>query len=445
MSVVEREQRAVVCDVPQVEERRAGDSQTIAKLYRTVWRWHFYAGLIVAPVLIVAAATGGIYIFKAELERLLYAELMFVAPSAERATYADQVAAIGAAMPEGFKIGSLIVPDDPTHAVSAYGQIEGEYHSVYVDPYRGTFLGTLGSMNFFRVVLDIHRRLFIGTTGRIIVELMTCWTIVLVATGLYLWWPRNGNKVWGALLPRFSRSAYRTLRDLHAVSGAYVAVIALLIASTGLLYTYVWGQGYRYVATKSGAYDIYLNPPKATTPPGKTPLDVDQIVAIAGDAMPGTTLTVRMPADPSLAYVVFGSTPYGPSTDSVVVIDQGAGEIIQQRTNSEFPALAWWSTWNYPLHVGSILGMWTKVPWLIACVGLMLLPITGVWMWWKRRPTGTAGLPRRYFDAKIPRWMGLLILALCVVLPVVGISRAIVGAGGWGRGRVTGGREVALA
>ena len=48
-------------------------------LYRTIWRWHFYAGLIVAPFLLILAVTGAIYLFNDELNDALMPELHFVA------------------------------------------------------------------------------------------------------------------------------------------------------------------------------------------------------------------------------------------------------------------------------------------------------------------------------------------------------------------------------
>jgi uncharacterized iron-regulated membrane protein len=82
----------------------------------------------------------------------------------------------------------------------------------------------------------------LGTTGRIILELTTCWSIVLAATGIYLWWPPKANQLWGVWLPRLRQKPYLVLRDLHAVSGIYVAIVAILIALTGLIYTSIWGS-----------------------------------------------------------------------------------------------------------------------------------------------------------------------------------------------------------
>ena len=126
----------------------------------------------------------------------------------------------------------------------------------YVDP-RGRYLGSIEKGGFFDIVLKLHRSLFLGTTGRIVVELTTCWTIVLAATGIYLWWPQKANQAWGVWLPRLRAKPYVVLRDLHTVTGIYVAIVAIVIALTGLIYTYVWGRGFQYAAQKTEAYDIF--------------------------------------------------------------------------------------------------------------------------------------------------------------------------------------------
>lgn len=397
-------------------------------LHRVIWRWHFYAGLIIAPVLLVIAATGATYIFKDELEPLIYPQLMTVIPLDRRIPYDDQLASVRASFGDEFRVMQVEVPANPKCSVAILGVAGKEFRRLHFNPYSGELLGELGKNNLFSVVLRLHRSLFAGTTGRIITELTTCWTIILLVSGLYLWWPRKRWRLWGVFLPRLWRHPYVILRDLHAVCGFFVLAVAPLIAGTGLLYTYIWGSGYGYAAVKSGAYDIFLHPPQSRSAAEAPRLSVDAVVTIAAGVMPGRTLTVRMPSTPEGAYVVFGNSPRGPSSDGVVVIDHATGEVLMHRANRDYPTLSWWATWNYPLHVGSILGLPTKILWLVACLILMLLPITGVWMWWKRRPSGRTGFPRRP-EIPVPRFLVFGIIALGVVLPALGLSIVAILAG----------------
>ena len=389
--------------------------------YRVVWRWHFYAGMLIAPVLLVVATTGALYIFREEIESLVYADSMYTAPADSRVSVDQQLEIARAAAGDGFKATNLYVPHEADRTPSVFVTNGEQYNLMHVDPYRGTALGSISSSGFFPIVLKIHRQLFVGTTGRIVVELTTCWTIVLVITGAYLWWPRKRGQVWGVWLPRIRGGWYRALRDVHAVSGIYVAAIALTIACTGLIYTYFWGKGYAYAAKETGAYSIYTDPPKSKSPADARPLPLDDVVRIAQQRMPEAELTLLLPKFEGAAHVIFASRPIGPSSDEVLVLDHASGEELMHRHNAEYPALGWWATWNYPLHVGSVLGLPTKILWLVACLALMAMPITGVWMWWQRRPKGSAGLPRKS-EARVPRWLVMVICGLGLVLPALGMS-----------------------
>ena len=94
-------------DPPPTDTEQSGVGD---RLYRVVWRWHFYAGMIIAPALIVVAATGALYIFKDELEAVIYPGVTYVEPTFERTSYEQQMAAVRASKlprPPGRRTWSL--------------------------------------------------------------------------------------------------------------------------------------------------------------------------------------------------------------------------------------------------------------------------------------------------------------------------------------------------
>jgi uncharacterized iron-regulated membrane protein len=406
---------------PPTDTRQASTGD---RLYRIVWRWHFYAGMIISLPLIVVAATGALWIFKDELEGVLHPGVMYVEPAVERATYEQQLAAARAAVPPSYQIGLIQVFTNPKRATGL--AMSGEtFQRGYVDPYRGRYLGSIEKGGFFDIVLQLHRQLFLGTTGRIVVELTTCWTIVLAATGIYLWWPQRANQVWGVWLPRFRAKPYVVLRDLHSVVGFYVAVIAIAISLTGLIYTYVWGAGFQYAARKTEAYELFSKPMLSKSAPEVKDLPIDRIVEIAQQKVPGNNFSISFPRVPNGAYMVFAGNERGPSVKEILFIDRASGEILEDVYNSQTKTMYWLGTWNWPLHVGTIWGMPSKILWLVTCIVLMTLPVTGVWMWWQRRPTGRLGLPRRV-DARRPRWLVATVTATSIFLPALGLSVVVV-------------------
>lgn len=406
-----------------------------ASLYRVVWRWHFYAGVLVAPVLFVVAVTGAMYVFKDELERVIYPDTMFVTPQAETVPLDRQVAAAEAAYP-GWKADTVEVEADPTRATSI--RIRGPAYSqrVYVNQHTGTVQGAIGEDSVFRVVLDVHRRLFIGTTGRVVVEVVTCWTVILLVTGLFLWFPRR-PPLRGVLVPRLRAHPYTALRDCHAIAGACLMPVAVTIALTGLVYSLVWGSGYSYASAPGGPSTAAAL--KSVSPPDAPPLALDRAVAITRAHYPEAAfIDVRLPDSPGRAIVARAklSEAAGPRRQVVLALDHSTGEVLDAQFSGQYPALRWWrTTWNYSLHVGDVLGTPTKVIWLVACLVLAALPATGVWMWWKRRPDGRTGFPRRP-ERRVPWWLLGVIGLLGAFLPTVGASVVLILAGEWVADRV---------
>ena len=403
--------------------------KTQASLYRVFWRWHFYAGILVGPVLLVVAVTGALYIFKDELERVIYPDLMFVTPQTVTVPLDRQAAVVAEAYP-GWRVDTVEVEADPTRAISIRIRDDSSHSQrVYVNQHTGMIQGALGDTSFFRVVLAIHRQLFIGTTGRVVVEVVTCWTIILLVTGLYLWFPRRRKKVKGVLLPRLSAKPYTVLRDLHSISGALLMPVALTMAGTGLLYTWGWGTLYQ---AASAASERRTEKPRSTSAPNASLLPLDQAVAIVRERAPGASfIDVQIPAAshaPLVARARIGERN-GPRNRVVLSLDRSTGDVLAVKTSDQFPLLGWWRTkWNYPLHVGSVLGTTTKVIWLMACFVLAMLPVMGFWMWWQRRPAGHTGFPRR-LERRVPWWLAGVIALFGFLLPAAGATILLIGGG----------------
>ena len=182
------------------------------RLYSMVWRWHFYAGLLVSPVILLMAGTGALLIFQDRLERVLYPGTMSVTPARQQASYEQQVAAAQAVSPPGSTVAGLGRDADPSRPTAVFVRMPSRRGFIaYVDPADGHVLGDNTQHQFFEAVETLHRRLFLGPLGALVVELTTCWTIVLLLTGAYLWWPRKDRRFWGVLLPRLRGHPYVVL------------------------------------------------------------------------------------------------------------------------------------------------------------------------------------------------------------------------------------------
>jgi len=405
------------------EERREASHPSF---YRTVWRWHFYAGLLVTPVLMVMATTGALYIFKSEREVLIHPYMGVSKVGNSIVSYQRQWDTAKAALPKDYQLLRLTVPYDSYHTtrftfLATSPTATRNVREVFIDPYTGQVTGEMGTLDFFNIILVIHRQLFIGTTGRILTELSMCWSIILLITGTYLWWPKKRNQVWGTWLPRWWGKQYVVLRDLHSIFGLIFMPIALTIALTGLMYTFVWGSGYNWVANSTKTYDVFRTQTPSKSPAELPTISIDSIIRSARERCAEGNIYITVPRSPGESFMCFFGGTDRPTSLTRIAFDRATGEELISWPGHQMPILYRIGQWNFTLHVGSILSMPSKIVWFLACMMLNLLPITGIWMWWIRRPRGKTGFPRRS-NAPISRGVVLIIVVLSIFLPVVGIS-----------------------
>ena len=186
--------------------------------YNAVWRWHFYAGLFCMPFVLWLATTGTIYLWKPQIEAWLERPYDTLTPSGPRASAEAQVKAALAAVP-GATLHKYQLPQAPGEATRVIVGKSGSEMRVYVDPYRLRILRTeTESERPMQVISDLHGKFRAGNPGSYLVEIAACWTVTMLLTGLYLWWPRRA---------RAGRCA------LSAVARRQAAVLARLACGGG--------------------------------------------------------------------------------------------------------------------------------------------------------------------------------------------------------------------
>ncbi|MEM1226487.1 MAG: PepSY-associated TM helix domain-containing protein [Planctomycetota bacterium] len=405
-----------------------------AKLTRVFWAWHFWAGLIATPVLIVISITGGLYIFKSELELWWYHDIAAAPFELESLRLNDAAEKVRRTLRDGDRITSIELHPHGTRAPALVAVEDGAEHGIrrfFINPQDQTILGEIPKPNFFTFVLDLHRTLTVGIPGRILVELTTGWVMAVMLLGLAIWWPRNWRKLHGVLIPRLRRSQYVSLRDLHAIVGAAFTPLLMSIAATGLLYTLVWGGIVRTTGFYTGQFDILVAPPQSQSDPSAPGLSIDEILGLVCDMnLAADRISINLPQTESDAIAVTMGGSWGPSVFRAVHFDRATGKVVSDLSLGQLPPMAIYTQWNYPLHVGSVMGLTTKWIWLLASLVMALLPILGVAMWLTRRRPGRSGFPKRG-DAIRPRWLALILIVVGLTLPTVGLSMLMVGALGW--------------
>jgi uncharacterized iron-regulated membrane protein len=395
-------------------------------LYNTVWRWHFYAGLIITPILLVMAVTGGIYLFEPELEDALYGDVFYNKDT--QATVVDHaaiVAAVQQSHPQAH-ITSYRPPQQAGHnARLVIDAADGRELLVLVDPANLSIAGEIDSKaRLTQISKRIHGGLMAGTTGEVIVELVACWTIIMVITGIYLWWPRVSG-VWGTLLPRLRAHRRIFWRDLHAVPGFFLSLWILVIIGTGLPWSAVWGNLLDKFAIGIGEefpQEVFGNRPQSIATAGAASLDVNAVISIAQQQGLSNGFEIQYPwgENGTFAAVPLRHSETADNT-AYLFIDRYSGEIRKDIRWDDIGAVGKLTSLGVRLHEGRLFGNTNQFMNLTAVIVLIGMTITGFTMWLQRKPKGALGAPKTP-AAQIEKKIILTIIILGIVLPLAGAS-----------------------
>ncbi|MEP2615288.1 PepSY-associated TM helix domain-containing protein, partial [Marinobacter alexandrii] len=423
-------------------------------LYRAVWRWHFYAGLLVLPFMILLAVTGALYLFRDEIDQFLHADLMRVEAQQGSAIAPERqtAAALQGYPGEVFKYV-------PAAAENLATEVDiktdaGEKLAVYVNPNSGAVLGAMdyrGSVMWF--IRKLHSLEKLGPIANGALEIAAGLSILLVITGTYLWWPRGQNG--GVMKIRGSRRERVFWRDLHAVSGVTVGGFILFLAITGMPWSIVWGDKVNELANGNNfgypagvRVDVPMSRerlservqtswsleqaqiPSSVQRPANgqnitTPIGLDQAVA-RFDALglaPG--YSVNLPSSSEGVYT--GSVyPDDLSQQRVVHLDQYSGRVLIDMNYADYGPLGRGLEWGINVHMGQEFGIWNQVVLALACVVIVIFSVSAGVMWWKRRPSGKLGVPplpqnpRRLWGV-----LGLLMIG-GIIFPLVGATLMVI-------------------
>jgi uncharacterized iron-regulated membrane protein len=434
-------------------------SKPNVSFYNLAWRWHFYAGLFVAPFMILLALTGIIYLFKPQLDALMYSDLLTVKPAHHLLSADDLQKRVLTSFPQA-QVSKYLPPLNAEGSAQFVVKNDGRDVNVFIDPYSGTVLGSQDAkQNLQAIARELHGELMIGTVGDRLVELAAGWGIVLVVSGVYLWWPR-GRSPAGVLWPRLTARGRILWRDLHAVTGFWGSVALLFMLLSGMTWTGMWGKVYADVwntfpaamwndvpksdkqagalnsgsvqtvpwamentpmPVSSGDHAEHMNHAHVSGAPAAPGISLQQVVDIAKarHIEPGYSITQPKTADGVFTVSVFADDP---RNDATLHVDQYSGKVLADVRYSDYSTVSKATELGVMLHEGKMYGWVNQLLILFICLMVVLSSVSGIVIWWKRRPQNGFGVPPLRHD--LPRWKTAtaVMIVLGVAFPLVGVS-----------------------
>lgn len=430
--------------------------QKTTGLYRYVWRWHFFAGLFFTPLLILLSVTGLIYLFKPYIEPAMHKDLYYVHSHHHAELSATkQLESVKVKYPDA-SLTDFTDPKGETRASEVHISLNGANYLVFVNPYTAEVIGKLDSDKMLmQQIINLHGSIMAGdnTWGDWLIELSACWAVILLLTGLYLYWPRNKQSWLSVLRVRWKSGSRTRWRDLHAFTAFWMTLVILMLVVTGLPWAGFFGKQLdRVVQWTNTAYydwapwdgsvqsDLKMKdvaktawaaeklPVPESVYSNKGMLNIESIIEVARKENIHEGYTITFPWDKTGVYVIstWGWPAESYKNYATLGVDQYTGDVLSSIRWSDYSPLVKTVETGIALHEGRLFGWPNLILNATACLTLVFIAVSGIMMWWKRRPEKQFGVPAKFEGYRLSVGVIVLTLILSILMPLAGISIAVV-------------------
>ncbi|PPT28986.1 PepSY domain-containing protein [Xanthomonas arboricola] len=354
-------------------------------LKTVLFQLHWLLGITAGLVLSVMGLTGALMSFENEIVRLAnpaIAQLAQRHAAGERPLPVD-VLLRRLDLDQQQAVTRMLI--DPTGKRPSTARLAGKGGGrVYFDPYTGDKVAAPRLSGAFAFIEDLHRHLTAGKRGQAVTGASTLILLFFCASGLYLRWPRRwwSLRTWWAV--EWRRQGRSFLWSLHAVFGTWCLLVYLLVALTGLTWSYNW---YR-----DGMVALLGTEP-AMRGDGRDhrPATVDfAAVQRTLDAIPAThstALDLRIPprAGQPLSVRFLPEHPDHDRAYDNLEIEPGSGALLRRQDYALLPRGQQLLVSMFPLHSGSFFGLPGRIVVMLASVGMSVFFVTGWMLYLDRR------------------------------------------------------------
>lgn len=368
---------------------------------------HLWLGLSVGLIVFIVSLSGTLYVFKDEIQHQLRKDAYDLNAETIRQkplpieVLKDKVTF---ELNEKYPVTSVEIPLDKTKSYEFwfYEKDKNAWNYfdevkinklVYVNPYNGKILGIYNEKyDVFPILKSIHWSLLLKTDwGKYVVGIPVVLFIIMLITGIILWWPKNRKAAKG----RYSfdwknvKTWKRKNYDLHNVLGFYVSFIALLLSLSGIYFSFPWVKNVFNLAL-SGSSEL----PKEKEIKSQDSLSVKKPGIFDLTAQEARK---KYPAYSSFRIPLNGKTKKGKELKNIpvtvygedgrfairsqLVFDKYSGKLLMNKPHDQLNNAEKYANANYDIHTGSYFGIFGKIIWFIAGLLCTSLPVTGFLIW----------------------------------------------------------------
>jgi uncharacterized iron-regulated membrane protein len=354
---------------------------------------HRWLGFISGLVVLIVSITGCLFVFQDEIQDAIHSyrkvevqQKPYVQPSELKRLALQQYPKGNPAFIAYYGL------DRPAVVMTVVPKLGTRY--IYLNPYTGQFLYDEDiAKNFFIIVEYIHLYLLLPEhIGGLVVGISVIIFVVLLITGMVLWWPKRKSDRKRSLNIKWNGRWRRVNYDLHNVLGFYACSIALILALSGLSIAFDWMRKGIYNATNLGQ----------KYPSEKLVVKSDTLHKSITPNIPAGDMafTYSIQHSPQAQmFFISGGDKKGSGTTTVTAyytpmhyyrsdtytFDQYSGKLLKTELQQQKSPGRKMNDANYDIHVGQIIGLPGKIIAFMASLICASLPVTGFVVWLGKR------------------------------------------------------------
>lgn len=372
---------------------------------------HLWFGLSVGIIVFIISLSGTLYVFKDEIQNCLRREAIYIKneDSGRKPLSITLLREkLSLELNEKYPITAVEIPLDKNKSYRFFYYEKNKKgwnyfeevlinKQVYVNQYTGQILAVYNEKyDFFTILKYIHWSLLLKSEwGPYIVGIPTVLFIIMLITGIILWWPKNKNARKGRFW--FSWENVKTWKrknyDLHNVLGFYASFIVLIMSVTGIYFAFPYVKN-AFTFTLSGSLDLpkekEIKSPDSVMAKSDAVFDIAALQTeklYAGSSSFRISLNGKNKKGKELKNLPV--TIYGKegrfSERNLLTFDKYSGKLLANKPHQKLNGAEKYANANYDIHTGSYFGLFGKIIWFIAGLICTSLPVTGFLVWWGKR------------------------------------------------------------
>lgn len=420
-----------------------------------LWRLHFWAALIATPFALIAALTGLLYALTPQIEAHLHGHLDSVGSTGTVLPLDTLVDKATHVAPAGWVIQSVLPASAANDSVKVafvrapstarempLASAQGNKHDhhflppsfglpskalvVYLDPHSGDVLGHMPQGERFKQwSRKLHSNWLQGNAWRWPIELAASWMMVMLLSGIWLWWSHPGQRA----RPGTHVNGRADWKRWHALGGVALSLVSLVILGTGLTWSQYAGNQVRWLRDATGQTPPRIPAHIRSAPTERTDrLSWEAALQAVRRVAPDVPLQLMPPQGPQGVWRANHLDRSGEPTKRFdLLLDAHTGQTLYFSGWEQQTAFGKATAVGIPFHRGE-LGAWNQALLIVFALGVIGSMASGWAMFVVRRRQGLGGMPPLAPGAwRSAGWGGALVaIALCAAMPLLAASSTLI-------------------